>query len=99
MKPRIENSKDQNYNCEQCNIGVLHSIPKTFLGVIENELISIPDFPIWKCDICGAIEYDTDALTWVLETMGAQFFKSSKSSSLRNSLRHLSQKYWIFWQG
>jgi len=26
------------------------------------ELISVPDFPAWVCDICGRREYDTQAL-------------------------------------
>lgn len=32
----------------------------TWLG---DELISVPDFPAWVCDICGRCEYDDNALT------------------------------------
>lgn len=32
----------------------------TWLG---DELISVPDFPAWVCDICGRCEYDENALT------------------------------------
>jgi YgiT-type zinc finger domain-containing protein len=32
----------------------------TWLG---DELISVPDFPAWVCDICGRCDYDENALT------------------------------------
>jgi len=32
----------------------------TWLG---DELITVPDFPAWVCDICGRCEYDENALT------------------------------------
>jgi len=32
----------------------------TWLG---NELITVPDFPAWVCDICGHRTYDGEALT------------------------------------
>lgn len=32
----------------------------TWLG---DELIAVPDFPAWVCDICGRCEYDDNALT------------------------------------
>jgi YgiT-type zinc finger domain-containing protein len=32
----------------------------TWLG---DELIAVPDFPAWVCDICGRCEYDENALT------------------------------------
>ena len=32
----------------------------TWLG---DELIAVPDFPAWVCDICGWCEYDENALT------------------------------------
>lgn len=32
----------------------------TWLG---DELISVPDFPAWSCDLCGRCEYDENALT------------------------------------
>ena len=32
----------------------------TWLG---DELITVPDFPAWVCDMCGRCEYDENALT------------------------------------
>lgn len=32
----------------------------TWLG---NELITVPDFPAWVCDMCGRCDYDENALT------------------------------------
>jgi hypothetical protein len=29
---------------------------------LGDELITVPDFPAWSCDVCGRREYDTNAL-------------------------------------
>ena len=29
---------------------------------IGDDLITVPDFPAWICDVCGRREYDTQAL-------------------------------------
>jgi len=37
-----------------------HSI--TYFTWLGDELISVPDFPAWVCDVCGRREYDPQAL-------------------------------------
>ncbi len=35
----------------------------TYLTWLGDELITVPDFPAWVCDMCGRREYDLQALT------------------------------------
>jgi YgiT-type zinc finger domain-containing protein len=32
---------------------------------VSGELITVPDFPAWVCDMCGAREYDQRAISWL----------------------------------
>jgi YgiT-type zinc finger domain-containing protein len=34
----------------------------TYFTWIGDELITVPDFPCWVCDVCGRREYDMRAL-------------------------------------
>jgi YgiT-type zinc finger domain-containing protein len=34
----------------------------TYFTWIGEELITVPDFPAWVCDVCGRREYDLQAL-------------------------------------
>ena len=40
----------------------MHRSVVTYLTYLGDELISVPDFPAWICDICGRREYDQHAL-------------------------------------
>jgi len=40
----------------------MHKTTVTYFTWMGEELISVPDFPAWVCDICGRREYDTLAL-------------------------------------
>jgi YgiT-type zinc finger domain-containing protein len=48
--------------CLECQAGKMHRSVVTYLTYIGEELISVPDFPAWVCDICGRREYDQSAL-------------------------------------
>jgi YgiT-type zinc finger domain-containing protein len=48
--------------CPECQAGKMHRGLVTYLTYIGEELISVPDFPAWVCDICGRREYDQSAL-------------------------------------
>jgi hypothetical protein len=37
------------------------------------QFITIPNFPGWVCDVCGAREYDSVALEQVQMLLGAEF--------------------------
>lgn len=48
--------------CSECQAGQMHRQMVTYFTWIGEELISVPDFPAWVCDVCGRREYDTRAL-------------------------------------
>lgn len=35
----------------------------TYFTWLGDELITVPDFPAWVCDVCGRREYDLQALS------------------------------------
>lgn len=48
--------------CSECNIGQMHKTNVTYFTWLNDEMITVPDFPAWVCDICGKREYDHEAL-------------------------------------
>ena len=48
--------------CSTCRIGVMRPTKVTYFSFARGRMITIPDFPAWKCDICRKCEFDIDAL-------------------------------------
>ncbi|GAP13915.1 protein containg YgiT-type zinc finger domain [Longilinea arvoryzae] len=40
----------------------MHRRYLTFFTYLDEELVTVPNFPAWVCDVCGRREYDTRAL-------------------------------------
>ena len=51
--------------CSECQTGVLHMEYITYFTWLNEELVTVPNFPAWVCDVCGRREYDTRAVTWL----------------------------------
>ncbi len=51
--------------CTECQAGVLHLQYITYFTWLNNELITVPNFPAWVCDVCGRREYDPRAVNWL----------------------------------
>lgn len=54
--------KLETFPCNECQAGVMHRQFMTYLTWLGNELVTVPDFPAWVCDVCGRREYDAQAL-------------------------------------
>ena len=37
----------------------------TYFTWLGEELITVPNFPAWICDMCGKREYDERAISWL----------------------------------
>ncbi len=37
----------------------------TYFTWLGPELITVPNFPAWVCDMCGKREYDEKAISWL----------------------------------
>ncbi len=51
--------------CPECQTGVLHLQYLTYFTWLNEELVTVPNFPAWVCDLCGRREYDHRAITWL----------------------------------
>lgn len=38
--------------CPRCYVGRIRMTKNTLSGLISGRIVSIPDFPVWRCDIC-----------------------------------------------
>jgi YgiT-type zinc finger domain-containing protein len=64
----IEN-KDQSAQyetlCPECQAGAFHLKYITYFTWLNEELVTVPNFPAWICDVCGRREYDMRAVNWL----------------------------------
>jgi YgiT-type zinc finger domain-containing protein len=37
----------------------------TYFTWLDEELVTVPNFPAWVCDVCGKREYDERAVSWL----------------------------------
>ena len=53
------------FPCSECAAGVMHLHHITYFTWLGEELITVPNFPAWVCDMCGRREYDERAISWL----------------------------------
>lgn len=51
--------------CTECQAGMMHLRYVTYFTWLGEELITVPNFPAWICDVCGRREYDERAIYWL----------------------------------
>jgi YgiT-type zinc finger domain-containing protein len=51
--------------CPECKAGVMRIKYITYFTWLEEELVTVPNFPAWVCDMCGRREYDARAISWL----------------------------------
>lgn len=49
--------------CSECAAGIMHRRHITYFTWLGTELITVPNFPAWVCDLCGRREYDERAVS------------------------------------
>lgn len=55
----------RSFPCNECHSGILQPRHITYFTWLGNELITVPHFPAWVCDVCGKREYDEKAISWL----------------------------------
>lgn len=55
----------RSYPCRECSAGVMHLRHITYFTWLGGELIMVPNFPAWICDMCGKREFDARAISWL----------------------------------
>lgn len=48
--------------CPECQVGLIQRKKGTYYTWIENEIVIVPDFPCWVCDVCGHRDWDQGAV-------------------------------------
>ena len=56
---------DRGYPCQECGSGMMRMRTLTYFTWLNQELITVPNFPGWVCDVCGQTEYDSRAIVWL----------------------------------
>lgn len=64
-KPQESAQPQYIHICPECHTGVLHLEYLTYFTWLNDELVTVPNFPSWVCDVCGKREYDAHAVSWL----------------------------------
>jgi YgiT-type zinc finger domain-containing protein len=51
--------------CRRCSAGVMRIRYITHFTWMNEELVTVPNFPAWICDICGRRRFDPRAVAWL----------------------------------
>jgi YgiT-type zinc finger domain-containing protein len=51
--------------CLECGAGLLRLSHITYFTWLNDELITVPNFPAWICDVCGRREFDPRSVNWL----------------------------------
>jgi YgiT-type zinc finger domain-containing protein len=55
----------KSFPCYECQAGMMRLQFITYFTWLGEELVTVPGFPAWVCDVCGRREYDQRAISWL----------------------------------
>ena len=84
----ISNLQEVELACPECHSGMIHLRYITYFTWLHQELVSVPNFPAWVCDVCGRREYDERAVRWLNILLNPS---AGKRSRLRRANPHTAQ--------
>jgi len=67
----------ETFQCTECQAGVMHLHHITYFTWLDEELVTVPNFPAWVCDVCGRREYDARAISWLVTILNPETGKAS----------------------
>jgi YgiT-type zinc finger domain-containing protein len=73
--------------CPECPAGIMRLNYITYFTWLNEELVTVPNFPAWVCDMCGRREFDSRAITW-LNTLLNPAAGARKPGRQRRKSRH-----------
>jgi len=83
-KPKLP----ETYPCRECQAGVVRPQYITYFTWLNDELITVPDFPAWICDVCGRREYDQRAISRLTMLLNPNTGNSSEKKEKRQRPHH-----------
>jgi YgiT-type zinc finger domain-containing protein len=69
----------EKFQCTECQAGVMHLRHITYFTWLDEELVTVPNFPAWVCDVCGRREYDGRAIAWLVTILNPETGKTPSS--------------------
>ena len=57
-------------SCPECQVGELHPGAVPYYATLDGNLVTVPQFPAWICDVCRHCEYDENALEELRAILG-----------------------------
>lgn len=88
MPKSLQNS---HITCPECQVGTYQLKLVTYYTWLGDELITVPDFPCWVCDVCKRFDYDQKALNQISLVLNSQLgkpvSKSKRSPRMPGSAR------------
>jgi YgiT-type zinc finger domain-containing protein len=82
------------YTCHQCQAGVMNLNFITYFTWLDQELVMVPNFPAWVCDVCGRREYDSRAVNWLSTLLSPSAgHNNHKPRLIRPRLRRRSERF------
>lgn len=73
--------------CPECSAGVMRLKQVTYFTWLNGELITVPNFPAWICDVCGRREFDPRAITWLNTLLNTSGGRGKSRAKPRSSSR------------
>jgi YgiT-type zinc finger domain-containing protein len=67
----------ESFPCSECQAGMMHLQHITYFTWLDEELVTVPNFPAWVCDMCGRREYDSRAISWLVTILNPETGKTS----------------------
>lgn len=64
-KKQSDPSIEAMYPCPECSAGVMRLRYITYFTWLNDELITVPNFPAWICDVCGRRDFDPYSINWL----------------------------------
>lgn len=80
-----EGARQKLYLCSECQTGVYKPQYLTYFTWLHQELITVPNFPAWVCDVCGRREYDARAINWLNTILNPEAGKSKSRTKPKAS--------------
>lgn len=68
--------------CSECSAGYRRLRYLTYFTWFQDQLITVPNFPAWVCDICGRRDYDVRAISWLNTILHSQGGTSNQRRSV-----------------
>jgi YgiT-type zinc finger domain-containing protein len=72
----MSDKNKESYPCSECQAGMMHLQHITYFTWLDDELVTVPSFPAWVCDLCGRREYDARAISWLVTILNPEAGKT-----------------------